>query len=143
MLERLHEHIVSELGQSSRTDTIFIAVAVVFNLIVLGINSGAAGSARASGSYGSYSLAADIVLAVFVLMTLLVNAIALAGLFVGRQTRSKLVSGLVAMYADNQVDKYYDRSLVSNYGTRYVLFGSVIAILAATAILVPLVVRII
>jgi hypothetical protein len=143
MLERLHEHIVNELGQSSRTDTIFIVVAVVFNLIALGINAGAAGSARSSGSYGSYSLAADIILAVFVLMTLLVNAIAIGGLFVGRQTRGKLLGGLIAMYSDNQVDKYYDRSLVSNYGTRYALFGAVIIILAVTAIVVPLVVRIV
>jgi hypothetical protein len=141
MLERLHEHIVNELGQSSRTDTIFIVVAVVFNLIALGINAGAAGSARASRSYGSYSLAADIILAVFVLMTLLVNAIAIGGLLVGRQTRGKLLSGLIAMYSDNQVVQYYDRSLVSNYGTRYLLFGAVIVILALTAIVVPLVVR--
>ena len=39
MLERLHEHVVNELGQSSRTDTIFVVVAVIFNLIALGINS--------------------------------------------------------------------------------------------------------
>jgi uncharacterized membrane protein len=98
MLERLHEHIVNELGQSSRTDTIFIVVAVVFNLIVLGINSGSAATAKASGSSGTYSVAADIILAVFVLMTLLVNAIAIGGLFVGRQTRSKLLNGLIGMY---------------------------------------------
>jgi hypothetical protein len=76
-------------------------------------------------------------------MTLLVNAIAIGGLFVGRQTRGKLLGGLIAMYSDNQVDKYYDRSLVSNYGTRYALFGAVIIILAVTAIVVPLVVRIV
>jgi hypothetical protein len=142
MLERLHEHIVNELGQSSRTDTIFIVVAVVFNLIALGINAGAAGAARAGTNYGSYSLAADIILGVFVLMTLLVNAIAVGGLSVGRQTRGKLLNGLIAMYSDNQIDKYYDRSLVSNYGMRYLLFGAVIAILAFTAIMVPLVIRI-
>ncbi len=139
MLERLHEHIVNELGHSSRTDTIFIVVAIPFNLIVLGINSGAAASAH--NSYISYSLAADLILVVFILMTLLVNAIAVAGLYVGRQTRSKLLTGLLTMYADNQVDKYYDRTLVSNYGIRYVLFGAVIILLALTAILVPLIIR--
>jgi hypothetical protein len=138
MLERLHEHVVSELGQSSRTDTIFIVVGVLFNLIVLGINSAAAGTAA---SRYSYSLAADVVFAAFVLMTFLVNGIAIAGLYVGRQTRGKLVSGLIAMYTDNQVDKYYDKSLVSNYGTRYLLFGAVIILLALTAIGVPLVIR--
>ncbi|MCA9918398.1 MAG: hypothetical protein KC445_10630 [Anaerolineales bacterium] len=37
MLNELHNHIVNELGQSSRTDTIFVVTAVVFNLIVLGV----------------------------------------------------------------------------------------------------------
>ena len=138
MLERLHDHIVSELGHSSRTDTIFIVVAVIFNLIVLGINSAASGEASSSDS-----LAADVVLAVFILMTFLVNAIAIAGLAVGRQARSKLLDGLIAMYADNQIDKYYDRSLVSSYGTRYMLFGAVIVLLALTAIVVPLVIRLV
>jgi hypothetical protein len=145
MLERLHDHILNELGHSSHTDTIFIVVAVVFNLIVGGINTSAAGVATAYREPygGSYSLAADVVLAVFILMTLLVNAIALVGLFVGRQTRSKLLNGLIAMYADSQVNKYYDRSLVLNYGIRYLLFGAVILLLAFTAIVVPLVIRLI
>lgn len=133
MLERLHEHLLSELGQSSRTDTIFIVVAILFNLIVLGINSAAA------ASYSS--LAAYLVLVVFIMMTLLVNGIALAGLYVGRRTRSRLLAGLVKMYADNHVDKYYDSSLISNYETRYLLFGGVILVLAMTAIVVPLVIR--
>jgi hypothetical protein len=142
MLERLHEHITSELGQSSRTDTIFIVVAVIFNLIALGINSAASGAAAVNRYSGSGNLAADVVLGIFIVMTLLVNAIALAGLYIGRQTRGKLLSGLVAMYADNQVDKYYDRSLISGYGTRYLLFGAVIIVLALTAIVIPLVIRI-
>ena len=45
------------------------------------------------------------------------------------------------MYADNQVDKYYDKSLISGYGTRYLLFGGVIIVLAVTAIMIPLVIR--
>jgi hypothetical protein len=145
MLEKLHDHIVSELGQSSRTDTIFIVVAIVFNLIVLGVNSAASSSAS---SYrdpygGTYNLAADVVLGVFIVMTLLVNAIAIAGLYVGRDTRGKLQDGLVAMYADSKIDKYYDKSLVSNYGTRYVLFGAAIILLAVTAIAVPLIIRLV
>jgi len=141
MLERLHEHIVNELGHSSRTDTIFIVVAILFNLIVLGINSATSSAAVENRNSGSASSAADVVLVVFILMTLLVNAIAVAGLYVGRQTRGKLLAGLITMYADNQVDKYYDRSLVSNYGTRYLLFGAVIILLALTAIVVPLIIR--
>jgi len=136
MLVKLHEHIVNELGTSSRTDTIFIVVAILFNLIVLGINSAASGAAS-----NDEVLAADVVLGVFILMTVLVNAIAIVALYVGRQTRSKLLAGLMAMYADNDVDKYYDQSLISNYGTRYVLFGGVILLLGFTAITVPLIIR--
>jgi hypothetical protein len=110
-------------------------------LVVLGINSATSSAAVENRRAGSASSATDIVLVVFILMTLVVNAIALAGLGVGRQTRSKLLSGLVAMYTDNQVDKYYDKSLLSSYGTRYLLFGAVIVVLALTAIVVPLVIR--
>jgi len=64
------------------------------------------------------------------------------GLYVGRLTRTKLLAGLVAMYQDNQIDKYYDQSLVLNYGRRYILFGAIILVLAITALVVPLVLRI-
>ncbi len=135
MLERLHEHVISELNQSSRTDTIFVVVAVVFNLIALGINS-----AIASNDFPSTS--EDIVLAAFIVMTVLVNTIAILGLYVGRMTRTKLLAGLVAMYQDNQIDKYYDQSLVLNYRRRYVLFGAIILVLALTALVVPLTLRV-
>ena len=45
------------------------------------------------------------------------------------------------MYRDNDVDKYYEPSLISNYGARYLLFAGVVAILAVTAIVVPLIIR--
>ena len=137
MLTQVHDHIVSELGQSSRTDTIFVVTAIAFNLIVLAVNSAVSGAA-AEGDNGS---ANDVVLAAFIVMTLLINAISVVALRVGRRTRERLLNGLVAMYRDNDVAKYYDPSLVSNYGTRYNLFGAVIVTLAVTAIVVPLIIR--
>ena len=137
MLNQLHDHIVSELGHSSRTDTIFVVTAVVFNLIVLGINSGVATSATESNA----SAANDLVLAAFIIMTILLNSIAISALFLGRRTRSLLLNGLVTMYHDNDVETYYDPLLVSNYGTRYLLFAGVIVTLALTAIVVPLIIR--
>ncbi len=56
-------------------------------------------------------------------MTILLNIIAVSALFLGRRTRSLLLNGLVGMYHDNEVEKYYDSQLVSNYGTRYLLGG--------------------
>jgi hypothetical protein len=46
-----------------------------------------------------------------------------------------------AMYRDNDVDKYYDASLLANYSKRYLLFTGVIACLAFTAIVVALIIR--
>jgi len=137
MLIQVHDHIVAELGHSNRTDTIFVVTAIIFNLVVLGINSGVA----ASASTGRATLADNLILAVFVVVTVFVNLIAVTGLFVGRRTRRRLLEGLVAMYTDNQVDKYYSPALLSDYGTRYLLFTGVIVLLGMTAILVPLIVR--
>ena len=89
MLEQVHQHIINELQQSARTDTIFVVTAVVFNLIVLGINSAVAGDAASQRRDSSTH---DFILTVFIVMTLLVNGIAVAALYVGKQTRSKLLS---------------------------------------------------
>ena len=132
MLERVHQHITDELQQGARTDTIFVITAVLFNLIVLGVNSAVAGDA---------GMPNDLILVVLILMNLIVNAISIAALFFGRGTRNKLLSGLLAMYADHDVDRYYDPSLLTNYNKRYMLFGGVILALAVTSIAVPLIVR--
>lgn len=137
MLGQVHDHIVSELRESSRTDTIFVLTAIVFNLIVLGINFGVATEAANEGDAATY----DIILAVFIVMTVALNVLAVAALALGRRTRQMLLRGLVEMYRDNDVDRYYDPSLMSNYGVRYLLFTGVIAALSATAIVVPLIVR--
>jgi hypothetical protein len=139
MLEQVHQHIVSELQQSSRTDTIFVVTAVVFNLIVLGINSAVADTAASNGG----DAASDVILGVFITMSLLVNAIAVTALLFGKGTRDKLLNGLLAMYRDNSVDRYYDASLLTNYGRRYLLFIGVILCLAITSIVVPLIIRVV
>lgn len=139
MLERVHQHIVSELGQSARTDTIFVVTAVVFNLIVLGINSAVA-DVGASGEGGA---ASDIILGVLIAMSILINAISVIALFFGRGTRGKLLDGLLTMYRDNEVERYYDASLLTNYAKRYWLFIGVILCLAVTGIVVPLVLRLV
>ena len=137
MLGQVHDHIVSELRESSRTDTIFVLTAIVFNLIVLAINFGVATEAAAEENAATY----DIILAVFIIMTVLLNVIAVAALALGRRTRQMLLRGLIAMYRDNNVDKYYEPALMSNYGVRYLLFTGVIAALSVTAIVVPLIIR--
>lgn len=135
MLEQVHQHILDELHASAWTDTIFIITAVVFNLIVLGVNSFVVSEGKKGG-------VKDLVLGIFVALTLFVTSISTIALYTGKSTRSKLLQGLLSMYRDNGVDKYYDSSLLTNYGKRYSLLIGVILGLAATAILVPLVLRI-
>ncbi len=65
MLGQVHDHIVSELNQSARTDTIFVVTAVVFNLIVMGINSVVAAEA---GDSANREATSDIILGVFILL---------------------------------------------------------------------------
>ena len=135
--ELVHEHIVKELSESSRTDTIFVLTAIVFDLIVLGVNSAVAAAAVEEDNTTTY----DLILAVLGVVTVLLNVVAVTALTLGRRTRRMLLNGLVAMYRDNQVDKYYDASLMSNYGVRYLLFAGVIGTLAVTAVIVPLIIR--
>ncbi len=104
---------------------------------VLGINSAVAEEAESARTNSSN----DLILAVFIVMSLLVNGIATIALNTGRKSREKLLQGLLTMYLDNDVAKYYDASLVEGYGKRYLLFTGVILCLALTSILVPLIIR--
>jgi hypothetical protein len=137
MLVQVHEHIVSELQQNARTDTIFVVTAIVFNLIVLGINSAVAGEASSSSRFSTE----DLILIVFVVMSILVNTIAVIALNSGKQNREKLLHGILAMYKDNEVAQYYDATLLKGYAKRYMLFTGVILCLALTSVIVPLIVR--
>ena len=137
MLTQAHDHIVKELSDSSRSDAIFLLTAIVFNLVVLAINASVSIAATEENATTTY----DLVLTVFIVLTVLLNVLAVGALILGRRTRRMLLAGLVAMYVDNDVDKYYDPSLLSNYGRRYVLFTSIIVTLAVTAIIIPAIIR--
>jgi hypothetical protein len=77
----------------------------------------------------------------FVALIIVVNLVAIFGLLKGKQTRSKLLNGLLSMYKDQNVEKYYDSSLISNYNTRYNLFILVVVITGVISIIVPFVIR--
>ena len=137
MLKQVHDHITSELQQNTRTDTIFVVTAIVFNLIVMAINSAVAGEAIEENA----NSANDIILVVFIIMSLLVNSISVTALNFGKKNRGKLIRGLIDMYQDNDVARYYDESLLAAYGKRYLLFTGIIISLALTGIIVPLIIR--
>lgn len=119
-------------------DTIFVVTAVVFNMIALGFNSAVAGEASLSNSFSTN----DLILMVFVIMSILVNSIAIIALNAGKQNREKLLNGIIEMYKENDVVKYYDPSLMKGYAKRYMLIIGVILCLALTSVIVPLIVRV-
>ena len=133
MIERVHEHILAELQQNSRTDTIFIITAILLNLLALGINSLVAG-------VGS-DLTQTVIMVMFTILIIVVNFVVILGLQRGKQTRQKLIEGLLRMYRDQGVDGYYDESLLGNYEMRYNLFMMVVVVTGIVAIVVPYVVR--
>jgi hypothetical protein len=133
MIERVHEHIISELGANTRTDTIFVLTAIFLNLITLGINSGIASSEPSATN--------TIVMFTFVALIIVINFVAEIGLIRGRLMRKKLLTGLLKMYKDQGVEGYYDPSLLSDYRTRYNLFMLTVLFTGLIAIVIPFVIR--
>lgn len=133
MIERVHEHIISELNGNTRTDTIFVLTAIILNLLTLGINSGIASGDRSNTT--------TIVMFTFVALIIVVNFVAEIGLIRGRQMRKKLLNGLLKMYKDQGVEGYYDASLIGDYRTRYNLFMLAVLFTGIVAIIIPFVIR--
>ena len=133
MIEHVHKHIITELQQNTRTDTIFILTAILLNLLTLGINSAVVGASE------DKSATTWIVFFTFIILLIVVNIVAEIGLLKGKQTRVKLITGLLKIYKDQGVEGYYDTSLLSNYSTRYNLFMLVCISTGLIAMLVPLI----
>ncbi len=134
MIERVHQHIITELQQNARTDTIFILTAIFLNLVTLAVNSIVAATS-------DESVTTTTVMFLFVALLVVINLVVIFGLSRGRQTRTKLINGLLKMYKDQGVEGYYDASLLSNYNTRYNLFILAVVFIGVIAIAVPFVIR--
>ena len=132
MLEKVYDHIIMDIKQNTRTDTIFIIVAKVLNFISLGIGSGIA---------GDDGPASDWTLVTLIVLVIVVNLVVIFGLLKGKDTRSKLIDGLLKMYKDQGVDQYYDSSIIGNYDTRYLLFILAVVTTGLTAIVIPLILK--
>lgn len=133
MIERVHEHLLDELQANTRTDTIFILTAIILNLITLGINSGI--------SQGGDGFTQTIVMFTFVALLVVVNLVVEIGLIRGRQTRAKLLSGLLKMYKDQGVEGYYDPTLLGDYRVRYNLFMFAVLFTGLVGIIIPFIIR--
>ena len=131
MIERVHEHIVSELQQNARTDTVFILTAILLNLLSLGVNSAVASSS--SDENGTTT----IIFIAFICLVIVVNFVVIKGLLKAKQMRAKLISGLLKMYKDQGVEGYYDASLLTSYTNRYNLFILAVVFTGVIAVVVP------
>ncbi len=134
MIEHVHNHITSELQQNTKSDIIFILSSILLNLITLAVNSGMVEKSRTDNS-------ALTVMFVFVFLLVVVNIVVIFGLLKGKETRMKLINGLLSMYKDQNVAKYYDETLLSNYNVRYNLFILVVICTGVIATIVPFIVR--
>lgn len=130
MIEKVHTHIIAELQQNTRTDTVFIITSILLNLLALAINTGVAQNSEKSASNW-------IVFFTFIILVIVINFVAEIGLLKGKQTREKLIDGLIKMYKDQGVDGYYDPSLLGNYNTRYNLFLLVVLVTGIISIAIP------
>ena len=133
MIERVHEHLITELQQNTRTDTFFILAAILLNLVTLGVNSAVATS--------NDDTTTTTIMAMFIALLIVVNLVAIIGLLKGKQTRAKLLEGLLKMYDDQGVAGYYDSSLLTNYSTRYNLFILAVVFTGIIALVIPFVLR--
>jgi len=129
MLEKVYDHIIMDIKQNTRTDTIFIIVALVLNFISLAVNAGVANDDGQASTWTMITLIA---------LVIIVNFVVIFGLLRGKDSRNKLIAGLLKMYKDQNVDQYYDASIISNYDTRYLLFILAVVTTGATAIVIPL-----
>ena len=128
MLDKVHAHILDELRINARTDTIFIIYAILINFITLSINS----AISSSGSFDNI-----LIMLCFVLLTVVICLVSEIGLIRGQQASAKLITGLIKMYQDNGVEKYYDATLLNHYKLKYNLFMLVILVTGIIAIIVP------
>jgi hypothetical protein len=131
MIERVHEHLLNELTTNTRTDTIFVITAIFLNLLTLGINSGIASS-------GGGTVQTTIMFT-FIALLIIINFVAEIGLLRGRQTRTKILNGLLKMYKDQGVDGYYDPSLLGDYKTRYNLFILAVLFTGIVGLVIPII----
>ena len=132
MIEQIHEHIIDELRINTKTDRIFVLTAILLNIAALGTNAAIAA--------GGTDPNTTIVMIIFVALIIVINFVVEIGLIKGRQTRTKLLAGLIKMYKDKGVEGYYDSSLLQAYKTRYNLFMLVVLFTGIVAIIVPFII---
>ena len=149
MKDRLHGEISAELEQTTKTDKTTVVVAIVLNIVFLLANMAFA-SAAWSTNYdyrndGSFTTSTEFNFSLFAAFLILLGVTIVFDFFVvralskGVERRVKLTEGLVKMYQEEGLDKYYDPAIIQGYQSRYGLYKNIILIMGVLAVAVPLV----
>ena len=158
MKDRLHQDLVAELNQTTRTDTITAIVGVILNLIFLLVNSLIAGAVWTEeyiykevirdGPVGSpdVTITTEFEIGMMLIFIFLIAAIIAINIFVirallaGKERRIKLTKSLQKMYKEEDLGKFFDSSIIKGYEARYGLYTKIIGTLGLLAVLIPIVV---
>jgi hypothetical protein len=147
MKERIFEQISLELRQATRTDTRTTIVCAVVTLVLFTISmifaqgttdtiSGLLGGVRGT----AINTAPIIIMCVSLMATITIVVFSVRTLLENKKQRAALNEGLMKLYKDSGVDKYYDVAIFKGYGTRYNLFAIIIIAVGAVGVIAPLVV---
>jgi len=157
MKDQLHQDITAELNQTTRTDTVTVIVGIILNLIFLLVNSLIAGAVWTEERIYNDVIRDDLIvktdvtvttefeLGVMLIFIILIAAIIAINIFIiramsaGKDRRKKLTESLQKIYQDENLDKYYDSSIIKGYEARYSLYTKIIGTLGALAVLIPIV----
>ncbi|PVV82761.1 hypothetical protein [Dehalogenimonas alkenigignens] len=149
MKDRLHGEISAELEQTTKTDKTTVVVAILLNVVFMLANMAFAAGAwstrydyRPDGSYTTSTEMNFSLLAAFLILlgvTIVFDVMVVRALSKGAERRVKLTEGLVKMYQEEGLDKYYDPEIVRGYQSRYALYKNIVLILGVLAVAIPVV----
>ena len=158
MKEQLHQDITAELNQTTRTDTTTVIVGIILNLIFLLVNSIIAGAVWTEEHIYNDVIKDDIItrtdvtvttefgLGMLLIFVILVAAIVAINFFIiralstGKDRRKILTESLQKIYKEENLEKYYDSSIIGGYEARYSLYTKIVGTLGALTVLIPIVV---
>ncbi len=151
MKERIHEQISQELKAATRADlvTMIVALVVIFTLsgLAFGFSFGTTGAIAGSLLGGApgfmtrvFNTMPTIIMFVGLLAIFAVAWFSVRTILNNKKQRAKLNEGLMNLYKDEGVDKYYDGSIFKSYEGRYNLFSIILGVVGAVSIIVPLVI---
>ena len=135
MKEIMLEQMNADLEQSVQTDKTVSIVAIILNLILLGVNTGIAVAANEPEA----ALATKLIFFVISAFVVVLNVSVGYALLTGKKRRVKIMERLEKFWEDEGLGKYQDSSVSSGYETRGNLFTIISLSLGAVTLLVSLI----